>query len=204
MQIKRFISPILDENMYLLIRDNKCAVIDPGSTNLKDLIEYIKQNNLKLECILLTHGHFDHILGIEELIKYKEVPVYIGEEDIKFLYDSNYSLSKWVSMDFKLSDNIKITPIVDLDYVFGLKCLSTPGHTKGSTCYLDEETKSLFTGDTLFKRAYGRVDFPTGNARELRDSLNNIFKLDGDIKIYAGHGESSTISEEKNNYYGIY
>ena len=88
--------------------------------------------------------------------------------------------------------------------LFNFVALHTPGHTSGSVCYYAEEENCIFTGDTLFKMAIGRVDFPTGDSRQMRDSLNRLFKLNENIVVYPGHGESTTIGEEYLNYYGTY
>ena len=204
MQIKLFYDKITYCNSYLVIKDNDCVVIDTGGKDMSDLISYIKENNLNLKSILITHGHFDHIIGTDEVLEYKEVPVYVGSEDEKFFYDHRLSLSYWIDMEYKLNEKYKLNKINDGDIVFDFLCISTPGHTKGSTCFYNKEHKIMFTGDTLFKEAYGRTDFPTGDARELSDSLNKLLSMDKDITIYPGHGESSTIEEEYNNYFGMY
>lgn len=203
--IHTVISSNLEENMYIYSNDkNECIVVDPGDPNIEKLIELIEEKKYDLKAILITHGHFDHIMGINELVKYKNIPVYIGKDDIKFLTDSNYSLSKWVNEEFKISENVNVIALFNGDEIFGFKCLNTKGHTSGSTCYYNEKESIIFTGDTLFKMAYGRTDFPTGDSRSLRDSLNELFKLNENTIVYPGHGSSTTIGEEKSFYYGLY
>ena len=92
MQIKLFYDKITYCNSYLVIKDNDCVVIDTGGKDMSELISYIKENNLNLKSILITHGHFDHIIGTDEVLEYKEVPVYVGAEDEKFFYDNRLSL----------------------------------------------------------------------------------------------------------------
>lgn len=204
MEIKLFYDEITYCNSYLIIRNNECAVIDSGGKDMSKLIEYIKSNNLDLKCILITHGHFDHIIGTPQVLEYKNVPVYVNAEDEEFFYNHILSLSYWIDEQFKLDEKYKLSLFHDKDIIFGLECMATPGHTRGSTCFYDKENKIMFTGDTLFNMAYGRTDFPTGNPRQLRDSLNKILSMDKEIIIYPGHGESSTINQEYTNYFGCY
>lgn len=200
---KQFINKIFQQNTYLLIDNKDCVIIDPGGDEM-DIIEYIKENELDLKAILITHGHFDHILNIKNIMEYKKVPIYIGKQDKKFLFDHKFNLSQFIDIKFELNDEYEIIEINDGDTVFGLNCMNTPGHTLGSICYYDEKNKNLFTGDTIFKGTYGRVDFPTGDATMMRDSLNRILKMDKDIVIHPGRGPSTTIDEEYITYYGYY
>lgn len=205
MEIKRFVTTVLEENVYLIIKDKNCAIVDPGGNTIKEVLKYLNDNKLNLECILVTHGHFDHILSINEILEYKNVPVYIGKEDKEKLFNSDLSLFRiFNGKDYEISKKANIIELEDNDEVFGLKVLHTPGHTSGSVCYYSKEDNCIFTGDTLFKMSYGRVDFPTGNPRAMRDSLNRLLKLDGATIVYPGHGESTTIEEEYSNYYGTY
>lgn len=206
MGIKRFISTVLDENIYLLSKKQDCLLIDPGGDNISEVISYIKENKLNLLAILVTHGHFDHILSINELLDNFDVPIYIGKEDKEKLYDPSISLARiFNGTEYMINKDAKIVELNDNDVIFDdITVLHTPGHTSGSVCYYIESDKIIFTGDTLFKMAYGRVDFPTGDSYKMRDSLNRLLKLDSDIIVYPGHGDSTTIGEEYQNYYGSY
>lgn len=206
MEIKRFISTVLDENIYLLSKKQDCLLIDPGGDNISEVVSYIKENKLNLLAILVTHGHFDHILSINELLDNFDVPIYIGKEDKEKLYDPSISLARiFNGTEYMINNDAKIVELNDNDVIFDdITVLHTPGHTSGSVCYYIESDKIIFTGDTLFKMAYGRVDFPTGDSYKMRDSLNRLLKLDSDIIVYPGHGDSTTIGEEYQNYYGSY
>lgn len=206
MEIKRFISTVLDENIYLLSKKQDCLLIDPGGDNISEVVSYIKENKLNLLAILVTHGHFDHILSINELLDNFDVPIYIGKEDKEKLYDPSISLARiFNGTEYVINKDAKIVELNDNDVIFDdITVLHTPGHTSGSVCYYIESDKIIFTGDTLFKMAYGRVDFPTGDGYKMRDSLNRLLKLDSDIIVYPGHGDSTTIGEEYQNYYGSY
>lgn len=206
MEIKRFISTVLDENIYLLSKKQDCLLIDPGGDNISEVVSYIKENKLNLLAILVTHGHFDHILSTNELLDNFDVPIYIGKEDKEKLYDPSISLARiFNGTEYVINKDAKIVELNDNDVIFDdITVLHTPGHTSGSVCYYIESDKIIFTGDTLFKMAYGRVDFPTGDSYKMRDSLNRLLKLDSDIIVYPGHGDSTTIGEEYQNYYGSY
>ncbi len=205
MELKIFISPVLDENIYLLENsNNECCIIDPGNMKMEEVVNYIKKNNLDLKMIFLTHGHFDHILGLENILEYKNVPIYIGKEDIKFLYNHKYSLSDWVNIEYTLKEKYEVIPLDGDEKIFDLKCISTPGHTKGSFCYLDEKNNRLFTGDTMFMGTYGRTDFPTGNFDEMKKTLKMLLKFDGNMEVYPGHGIKTNINKERNTYLGMF
>ena len=164
---------------------------------MSESINYIKEKNYNLLGILLTHGHYDHIIGIPEILEYKKVPVYVSEKDYEFLFDSTLSLSLWYDLDFKLSKNVEVIGVKEGDKVCGLEVIATPGHSQGGVCYLNREEKFLFSGDTIFKMTYGRTDFPTGSLSALRESISKILKLDGDIVVYPGHGGETEVKEER-------
>lgn len=201
MEIKLFDNFRTQSNTYLIIRDNICYMVDPGGTNMSDIINYLKENqNLIFEGILLTHGHYDHIIGIPEVLEYKKVPVYISEKDYNFLYDSSLSLATWIGRDFKLSDDVEVHKFKEGDEIFGFNIIETPGHTHGGVCFYDEKNSTLVSGDTIFKGTYGRVDLPTGSMNDMNNSIAKLMKLDGETIVYPGHGEHTYIKDEKSRY----
>lgn len=200
MNVQLFINQRTQGNTYILVKDENCYIVDPGGFDMIPAIDYIKNNKLNLEGILLTHGHYDHIIGIPEIINYKNVPVYISEKDYDFLYDSSLSLSLWLDLDFKLSENVEVKKLKENDEIFGLKVIETPGHTHGGICFYNENEKILISGDTIFKMNHGRTDLPTGSSAQLRESISKLMKLNGDVVVYPGHGGTTTIKDEKNNY----
>lgn len=173
------------------------VVIDPGD-ECKKIIEYVKSNGLIVKGIVLTHGHFDHIGSVAELKKAANAKVMIHELDAGHLMDSSRNLSKFMGID-----ETQITADVRLkngDVVEAgkhkLKVLHTPGHTEGSICLLYEDI--LFSGDTLFRSSIGRTDFPGGDHGELIHSLNDVLmKLDDRVRVYPGHGPSTSIGYER-------
>lgn len=200
MVIRRYISQGMEENCYFIIDEdsNDAIIIDPG-VNGSLLCEIIEKNNFNIKAICLTHCHYDHFAGINEVVEMTNAPVLIADEEVEVANsrDNNLSImfgnSSIVRYDGVLSDGETA--------IFGslmFQTILTPGHTKGSCCFYFEDEKALFTGDTLFYGSVGRTDFPTGDADALINSINNkLLTLKGDVNVYPGHGEPSKIGYEK-------
>ncbi|MDF2924873.1 MAG: hypothetical protein K0R57_3787 [Paenibacillaceae bacterium] len=192
----------LGTNAYLLTQPetNKAVIIDPGM-NPAPLIRRIQ--GLEVEAILLTHAHFDHIGGVDEIRKLKQCPVYLHDREADWLASpkKNGSLM-WpevgppVSTDpaeFSLDEGQVLKLLGE-----SIKVLHTPGHSPGSVSFLLGDI--LFGGDVLFKLSVGRTDLPGGNHQELMDSLTGkLFKLDDRVQVYPGHGQRTSIGFEKAN-----
>lgn len=172
--IKNVIVGLLSENCYIVEKNNKCIVIDPGDEPNK----IINQISCDVVAIFVTHSHPDHIGALEELKNKYNVPVY--------KYD-NLNEGTFMLEDFK----------IDVIY--------TSGHTSDSVTYYFKENEVMFTGDFLFQGSIGRMDLPTGNILEMKKSINKIVKYDNNIKIYPGHGPSTTLGLEKeyNDYLNL-
>lgn len=197
MQIIRFSPRGFGANTYAITADNKTAiVIDPSRS---DIAEALLQKGLRAEYVLLTHCHFDHVGGVQALqnagakvlCSAEEKPLIGTSAD---LFDMAGLPRKPYRIDETLTDN-------EERILCGVrvKTLLTPGHTKGSVCYLMEDNEGgryLFTGDTLFNDSVGRTDFPTGDASALYASLQRLIALD-DMPVYAGHNEETTLAAEK-------
>lgn len=190
MEIKRFVLGPLQTNTYLLIEDDKAILIDPASKAEK-LIEVLQ--DLKLEAILLTHGHFDHIKAVDGLYEKYHCPIYMN------LADEPLARDKHSGKDFGLVSYITC-PINNIEEgdinisSFEFKTIYTPGHTMGSVIYVFDD--AIFTGDTLFKGSVGRTDLFGGDNRLLKDSLRVFKQFNKDYLIYPGHEESSQLSLE--------
>lgn len=188
-------------NTYVIgEKGGPCIVIDLGSTQTR-VISYIKENHTSCLGILLTHGHFDHIRGLNNFLKEFNCTVFIDFNDKDFLIDSKLNGSKYSEENQVI---VKATNIYELDdedeinfgngYLF--KVIETPFHTNGSVCYLCEKENALFSGDTLFKGLIGRTDLPTGSERLVNSSLKKLLNLNPKLVVYPGHGETTTLEKE--------
>ena len=196
MKIKKFESFLLDENCYAVTLPAGIIIVDPGDMT-KDLNEFLKNNGSKVKYILLTHRHFDHILAVSKAKQLCEnAKVVIHESDAMGLKSSSESLASLykliqtpVEPDITVSDN----DVLRLGKT-EIKVVHTPGHTIGSVCYIIKN--AIFTGDTLFKGAVGRTDFPTGSAEDLENSLKKLKQFDESYELYPGHGPETTLEYE--------
>ena len=186
-------------NTYLLKDEaNQCVVIDPGK-DYPGLINYIKKNELSLKAVLLTHGHLDHMRGIDNLVNSFNAPLYIGFDDEDKLTDSyaNCSLFLGEERTFKSKANT----LADNDVLHFLSedivAIHTPYHTAGSMCFYLKENGVLFTGDFILPHGVGRSDLPSAMPKELTKSMAKILALPAKTKIYAGHGPFSTLEIER-------
>lgn len=188
-------------NSYIVTADGKNAVvIDPAQPRVGD---EMRNRGLIPAFVLLTHVHFDHIGGVRGLrLQGANVLCSAGES---VLIGSDADLCEMFgapppgfNADGTFSDG-------ETKFLGRLKvtAIFTPGHTSGSACYLISDEKdgdrALFTGDTLFRGSVGRTDFPTGSDSALRKSLKKLVGLDGDLTIYPGHGEQTTLADEREN-----
>lgn len=201
MILEKFFNPINEQNMYVVVKDDKtCYIVDPGDLYMTKVINYIKENNLDLRAILLTHAHFDHILGLEKVLKYKEVPIYIHESEVEWLYNPELSLANLIGNNFSLNKQAVVIPFKDEDTICGFKILHTPGHTLGSSCFYNPDENILISGDTIMKNSHGRIDFPTGSLQDIINSLRRLIELPPETQVYSGHGGNTTIGQEKKHY----
>lgn len=184
--------------LYACLESKKAVIIDPGADG-KKLYRWVTDKGLKVEYILLTHGHVDHIGGVEELRQLLgDVLVGIHADDAEMLTDGKKNLSSYLgselvlqSADFMLEDGQEIAVGKGK-----LKVLSTPGHSPGCVCFLT--TEGLFSGDTLFAGSIGRTDFPGGSLDQLLKGVKNkLMILPEDTRVFPGHGEETSIRAEK-------
>ena len=194
-------------NTYVIGKiGGSCLIVDLGSTS-DEIYSYIESHYEKVEAILLTHAHFDHIRGVPAFLKHfknKNIPIYLAEED-KLLLTSPDKNSSFMTGE-KVSVKVDIIPVEDgeqLSFKAGkVKVIKTPFHTEGSVCYLMEDDNCIFTGDTLFKNANGRYDCETSDSNKISSSLNKLKELSDWLVVYPGHGpKTNIITEKKNNPY---
>lgn len=195
-------------NTYVIGEIGKpCIVIDLGSTSDR-VIKYIKDNHLG-SCfgVLLTHGHFDHIRGLNKFFKeFPNTTLFIDKDEVEFLTNTRLNCSSLAESKVTV-DHQNIYLFDDQDEIgfynnMVFKVIETPFHTKGSVCFLYEKENALFTGDTLFKSSIGRTDLPTSSERTIQSSLNKLKVLDPKLTVYPGHGETTTL--ERESKYNLY
>lgn len=181
-------------NCYVLFSGGHAAVVDP-SANAQTVLEAIRKRDAVLDFILLTHGHFDHILSLDELREKSGAPAYIHKADADMPSDAHKNAFYY----FFQKEHTYRTPehtLVDGDILSlgatPIRVIHTPGHTQGSVCYLCGEDV-LLTGDTLFDGNYGRFDLYGGDGETLFSSLSSLKKMNADLTIYPGHGDSSKL-----------
>lgn len=201
MEIKRLVLGLVRTNCYIVYKEDtkKAVIIDPAADSRR-IMEEISALGITPEAVLLTHGHFDHMLAADSLRNGYHIPVCVLKEDAELLKVPNLNCSEQflrmaygISADEELTDGQKL---VFLDGAFTV--IATPGHTEGSCCYYAAEEDILFSGDTLFQGSVGRTDLPTGRAAQLSVSIREkLFVLPDNTLVLSGHGDETTIGEEK-------
>lgn len=199
MKIYTFILGLFGTNCYIIADRDAAAVVDPGGDAAK-IIEKLADKGLQCRYILLTHGHFDHILGVNGLREATGAKLCVHREDVELLSDPDKSYAhqfggliyKTAPPDLLLEDGDAIT--------LGqtrIEVMHTPGHSRGSVTYkLDG---ALICGDTLFRDGMGRYDLYGSDFKALCSSLARLSSLEGDFKVYPGHGQSTTLERERQN-----
>lgn len=172
MEVKKVVVGALEENCYILEKDNTCLVVDPGADyqKIKDVI-----GDKKVLGVLITHSHFDHIGALRN---------FLTKRSVKIFKKSNLE-----EKEYKIGD-------------FTFECIYTPGHSKDSVTFYFKEENIMFIGDFIFKESIGRTDLPGGDPIEMQDSIEKIKNYDKTITIYPGHYEDSTLENEfkKNSF----
>src|SRR4030042_2313772 len=203
MEIEKLIVGQLQTNCYLVWekKTNKGIIIDPGD-DVEYILNRIKDLEIKPQMILATHGHFDHVLGVFELKMALKIPFLIHPKDLFLLKraDRTADYFTWIKDGFVPSADrfLKENEIISFGQNVQLKVIEIPGHSPGGVAFFSRGV--LFSGDTLFKQGVGRTDFSYCSQSNLIDSIKNkLFKLSDETMVYPGHGEETTIGEEKKN-----
>ncbi|MBQ0025155.1 MAG: MBL fold metallo-hydrolase [Bacteroidales bacterium] len=204
MEIKSFYFNELRECCYVVWDDSlDCVIIDPGASSEGEfarLCGFISDSGLHPVKILLTHGHFDHVMGLEDAAVKWSVPVYMNSGDLVQL-EAAPEYCRMLGLK-SVPFSGKTTDINDGDIIeFGnssFEVIATPGHTQGGVCYYGKESSVLISGDTLFAGSIGRTDHIGGDYEQLMKSITaKLLPLDSDVKVLPGHGYPTTIGYER-------
>ena len=200
MKIEKFVLGFMGTNCYLIINEEtkELVIVDPA-TCPDYVVSHVKSNGYIPKAIFLTHGHFDHVMGIDGWVKEFGIPVYLHEDEKKVLEDPELNLSGVFGSGYSYSDVKCLKDGQDLEVAgFKFKVIHTPGHTCGGCCYYCEAEEILISGDTLFYQSVGRSDFPTGSMGTLVRSIKEkLFCLPDDVMVYPGHNDLTCIGDEK-------
>jgi len=203
--IKRFVVGALQSNSYLLWNEQKEAIlVDIGSFEFPEILKFLNENSLELKALFLTHGHIDHIAGINLVMRmFPQINAYVGKNEEDYLVSAEYNLSYNIFREmFKVEDLERVVYLKEGDRYFGLETIDTPGHTKGGVCFYSKEDRFVITGDTLFAGSMGRTDFIGGNSELLFKSLKKLCDtLPKETVVYSGHGRETTIGRENDNLF---
>lgn len=192
----------LQANSYLLFQGNDCILIDPAD-DASFLLEEIQRRNLKLQGMLATHGHFDHVMAVGEIQMSINVPLYIHKKD-NFLIKRLGTTAKHF-----LGYEPVVIPPTNISFIkegslrianYELRIIETPGHTPGGLSYYFPDEQVVFTGDTLFAGAVGRTDLSYSSKHDLWKSLKKLFNLPEETIVYSGHGEETIVGDENSMF----
>ncbi len=206
MKIQKIRAGMVQTNVYLVTNEEtkETVVVDPAYFS-KELANVIAEQDLKIVAMILTHGHFDHIMGIDGFHKeYGDVPVYVHEDDVQTMRDPaiNQSVAFGSRYAYVGAEGVRegqILTLAGMDFYV----IHTPGHTPGGACYYMKDEKVLFSGDTLFRQSVGRTDFVKSSTSDLICSIKEkLFILPDEVVVYPGHmGETEIGFEKRYNPY---
>jgi glyoxylase-like metal-dependent hydrolase (beta-lactamase superfamily II) len=202
LKLETIVLGMVQTNCYIISSPQlkEAIVIDPAD-NAARIEQYLKANDLVCKGILLTHGHFDHILAARALSESTGALIHAHEAEKALLGDSVMNASSEIRRDLSLVPEVLLKDQELLSLAgFTVKVIHTPGHTAGGVCYYFVGYGVLFSGDTLFYEDIGRSDLPTGNHKQLVESIvNKLMFLEDMVKVYPGHAISTTIGHEREN-----
>lgn len=196
-------SGALQANTYLAVdeKTNEGFIVDPGGYN-KVLTKEVRDNDVNIKYIILTHGHSDHICGVNEhKAEFPDAKIVAYKDEEAMLENPNLNQSPGFGVPYSTKADILVSDGDELKVGdVTLKFIHTPGHTEGGMCIYVKEAKALFSGDTLFRQSIGRTDFPGGSYKEIMDSIRKkLFLLPDDTNVFPGHMGMTSIGFEKEN-----
>ncbi len=200
LKIGKIVLGMCQTNCYFVYEDgkNEAIVFDPADRG-DYIYNGLKEKGFSVAAILLTHGHFDHIWGVEALKELSGARVYACEAEKEVCENASVNVSKGAGRPCAIVADVYVKDGEEIS-IQGMKgtLIATPGHTKGSCCYYFEDDKILISGDTLFQESVGRTDLPTGSMGQLiRSVKERLLTLPDEVKVYPGHGEATSIGHEK-------
>lgn len=203
MRITNLPSGALQANTYLAVdeKTNEGFIVDPGGYN-KVLTKEVRDNDVNIKYIILTHGHSDHICGVNEhKAEFPDAKIVAYKDEEAMLENPNLNQSPGFGVPYSTKADILVSDGDELKVGdVTLKFIHTPGHTEGGMCIYVKEAKALFSGDTLFRQSIGRTDFPGGSYKEIMDSIcKKLFLLPDDTNVFPGHMGTTSIGFEKEN-----
>lgn len=196
----------LSSNCYIVSDEDKNTVVFDIGERGEEIYSYLCREGFHVLAVILTHAHFDHIMGLCDFMQSakqdgKDIRVYIHSLDAKALKNADENLSlPFTGKAFRYDEDV--VPVCEGEKItvgkMTFDVLSCPGHTKGSACYVCHGEKTVFSGDVLFEGSVGRCDFPGGSAEEMKKSLSKLMTLPDSYRVYPGHGNSTTVGDERN------
>lgn len=199
-RIKTLVLGSVSTNCYIIYNEQTKAalIVDPANHAAK-IFQTCEKLGVKPEAVLLTHGHFDHILAAEEVRKEYSCKIYAGKKEEEMLLDPGKNMTVHMARQVSIRPDVLAEDGDEWKLAgFTWKVLETPGHTPGCVCYYCAEEEVLISGDTLFAESLGRTDFPGGSTQAIIQSISEtLFALPDETMVYPGHGEPTSIGHEK-------
>lgn len=200
MNYKRFPLGPLSTNTYLVWEGGSGFIADPAGS-AAEIQDFARREGISVEKILITHGHLDHTGGLPDAVERFGAPVYVPGPDAFMVESPDMGAASWMGYDFKGMNGfmrLKDGDVLEVGKMT-VQVIGTPGHTRGSSCYLarSDAGSLLLSGDTLFARSVGRTDLPGGNAVALDRSLTKLASLPDGLAVLPGHGPETTIGNER-------
>lgn len=195
MKIEKITLGYFAVNCYIVSLKDLNILIDPGA-DFDRLQKFLILNNIRPDIIINTHGHYDHIGAVPDLIQKYRIPFYIDKEEEQVVIDPEINCSSFFSQNTLSLKTYNLISSADKKYFdsFGISIIKTPGHTPGSI--IIKISNMLFTGDLLFRGAIGRTDLPGGNLDDIKSSLLKLKALNKELEIFPGHGPGSSLENE--------